>query len=211
MANKRIVSDQTRNNLIIDSFMFLSGITTALSGIYFLFLPVAGYQGGRNPMYGVTILFERHTWGDIHIWASVIVIAFGALHIPHHWDWIVSMTKRTIKILRGQCTGMTTYGKFNLGVDVMIGLSALVSGLSGMYFLLVPGASHASIIPDPVWLFTRAGWDLIHTWSGVALVAAAALHFYIHWKWAYKITRKYWRAFVQSLPGRASKQSAIVQ
>jgi len=195
--NPRVVSTQTRNNYFIDSFLFTGGIIAALSGVYFLFLPVAGYQGGRNPMYGITILFDRHTWGDIHVWATVAIIILAAIHIPLHWKWIVSMTRRAFKLITGK-SKMNAYATFNLGVNILIGLSALISGLSGLYFLLVPGAAHASIAPDPMWLFSRITWDLIHTWSGVIVIAAATLHFYIHWKWAFKVTRKYWRALVQS-------------
>ena len=61
MNTRRIVSTQTRNNYFIDSFLFTGGVIAALSGVYFLFLPVGGYKGGRNPMYGITILFDRHT------------------------------------------------------------------------------------------------------------------------------------------------------
>jgi hypothetical protein len=208
--NPRIVSTQTRNNYIIDSFLFISGIIAALSGLYFLFLPVAGYQGGRNPMYGITILFDRHTWGDIHIWAGVAIIALAALHIPLHWKWIVSMTRRTLKMIAGK-SKMNPYATFNLGVNILIGLSALISGLSGLYFLLVPGASHHSIAPDPLWLFSRTTWDLIHTWSGVIVIAVATLHFYIHWKWAFKVTRKYWRAFIKSMTRQSDKQPSAVQ
>ena len=45
----------------------------------FLFLPVGGFQGGRNPYYGIVIFFERHTWGDIHTWSSVVIMALAAL------------------------------------------------------------------------------------------------------------------------------------
>ncbi|MBU0510359.1 MAG: DUF4405 domain-containing protein [Chloroflexi bacterium] len=200
MANRRIVSAQTRNNFFIDSFLFTGGVITALSGVYFLFLPAAGYQGGRNPMYGIVILFTRHTWGDIHIWAGVAIIALAAIHIPLHWKWIVSMTGRAVKVALGKGK-MNNSGKFNLGVNMLIGLSALISGLSGLYFLLIPGASHASVLTDPMWLFSRTTWDLIHTWSGIIVIAAATLHSYIHWKWAFKVTRKYWRALV----GQTSK------
>lgn len=210
MTTKRIAATQTRNNLIIDSFLFIGGVITALSGLYFLFLPVGGYMGGRNPMYGIVILFTRHTWGDIHIWASIVVLAFGALHIPLHWKWIVSMTKRAVKTVLGK-SQMNKGSKFNLGVNMLIGLSAIISGLSGVYFLLVPGASHESIAPDPMWLFSRTTWDLIHTWSGVIVIAAATLHLYIHWKWAFKVTRKYWRAFVKSMTRQADQQSSAVQ
>lgn len=194
MAKRQTLSTRTLNNLLIDSALFISGVITALSGIYFLFLPVGGYQGGRNPLYGVTIFFERHTWTDIHIWASVAMIAISAIHITRHWSWIVSMTKRMIKMLRGQYKGMNAYGKFNLGVNILIGLSGLVSALSGLYFLLIPGASHSSVAPDPMWLFNRVTWDLIHTWSGVIMLLTAILHFSIHWLWICKVTRKFWRA-----------------
>ena len=59
--NTNRISTQTRNNWLIDAGLALSAVTAMISGIYFLYLPVGGYQGGRNPMYGVHILFERHT------------------------------------------------------------------------------------------------------------------------------------------------------
>jgi hypothetical protein len=55
-----------------------------------------------------------------------------------------------------------------------------------MYFL--PFQSGRGSI-DPLILFSRSTWDLIHTWAGVILIAAAVLHFAIHWKWVCKVTR----------------------
>ncbi|MFO8036103.1 MAG: DUF4405 domain-containing protein [Anaerolineales bacterium] len=192
---RRIVSEQTRNNLILDSLMGLGGILSALSGVYFLFLPVGGYQGGRNPLHGVTVLFERHTWSEIHTWASVALIGIAALHIPLHWSWILNMSKRGARLLFGDCQ-LNKYSQFNLGVNILIGLSGLVTAFSGLYFLLVPGASHESLLTDPGWLFTRLTWDLIHTWSGVVFISAMVLHIWIHWKWFYKVALRYgvvWR------------------
>jgi hypothetical protein len=57
MAKTRTVSNQTRNNWLIDVTLLLGAIVATVTGIYFLFLPVGGYQGGRNLMYGVKILF----------------------------------------------------------------------------------------------------------------------------------------------------------
>ncbi|MGD8904110.1 MAG: hypothetical protein PVI67_11135, partial [Anaerolineae bacterium] len=62
------MSMQTRANWLIDVAVFIGGILAGLSGVYFLYLPSGGYQGGRNPMYGITIFFERHTWSDLHVW-----------------------------------------------------------------------------------------------------------------------------------------------
>jgi hypothetical protein len=39
-------------------------------------------------------------------------------------------------------------------------------------------------------LFSRTTWDVIHTWSGVAMIAAAILHFAIHWRWIVKVAGK---------------------
>ena len=190
MKKRPAISSQTRNNWWIDFTLFLSGIVVFLSGIYFLAFPVGGYKGGRNPFYGIIILFDRHTWGDIHIWAGVAILAAAALHIPLHWSWIVMMTKRVFKMTMGQSKGMNPRGKFNLTVNSVLGLSALIVAISGIYFLLIPGASHSSPYPDPRWLFTLATWDIIHTWSGVVMIAMAVLHFDIHWKWITKVTKK---------------------
>jgi hypothetical protein len=199
-GQRRIVSEQTRNNLILDSLMGLGGILSALSGIYFLFFPVGGYQGGRNPLYGVTVLLERHPWSEIHPWSSVAMIGIAALHIPLHWSWIMNMTKRGVRLMFGDCQ-LNKYSQFNLGVNVLIGLSGLVATLSGLYFLLVPGASHESLLPDPGWLFNRLIWDLIHTWSGVFFIAAMVLHIWIHWKWFYKVALRYGAAWWKGLNG----------
>ena len=190
MKKRPAVSAQTRNNWWIDLILFLSGIIVFLSAIYFLVFPVGGYKGGRNPFYGIIILFDRHTWGDIHLWGGVAMLAAAALHIPLHWHWIVMMTKRVIKISLGQCKTMNARGKFNLTVNGFLGLSALIVAISGIYFLLVPGASHSSPLPDPMWFFTLTTWNLIHTWAGIVMISMAILHFDIHWKWITKVSKK---------------------
>lgn len=188
---KRVFSVQTRNNITLDMLLLISGVITALSGIYFLFLPVGGYQGGRNPLYGIIILFERHAWSDIHIWASVIILALAALHIPLHWSWITKMTKTGFRTLFGK-SRLNKFSKFNLGINILIGLSGLICGLSGLYFLLIP-EFYGTAAGTAVWIFTPVVWDLIHTWSGVVLTAAGILHFEIHWKWVVKVIDKYWK------------------
>ena len=96
MLKKRNVSRETRNNWVIDFFVFSGAIVASLTGVYFLFLPVGGYQGGRNPMYGVQILFDRSTWDDLHTWGGILMVAAAAIHIAIHWKWIVTMTKRML-------------------------------------------------------------------------------------------------------------------
>jgi hypothetical protein len=199
MKNKRILSTQTKNNWLVVSGLIISGFIAALSGIYFLFLPVGGYQGGHNPMYGVTVLFERHTWEDLHTWGSIALIAIALIHIPLHWNWIVNMTKRTIKMATGKCKGINNRSKFNLAINTLIAVSFLVAGISGLYFLFFPGATHGSYTSSTVLLFSRGTWDLIHTWSGIIMITTVLLHFIIHWKWFTKVSKKVYLMAVQDI------------
>jgi hypothetical protein len=189
MSFKPSVSNQTRNNWLIVCLLTISGLFTIFSSVYFLFLPIGGYQGGRNPYYGIVILFSRTTWDLIHTWAGVIMIAIATIHIPLHWSWIMTMTKRIFKIMLGQCKGMNARGQFNLMINGVIGLSGLLAAISGLYFLFFPGGQGGSMLSTTL-LFSRTTWDVIHTWSGVAMIAAAILHFAIHWRWIVKVAGK---------------------
>jgi hypothetical protein len=182
---KNAVSKQTRNNWLIDAALFSSAVIAALSGIYFLFLPVGGYQGGRNPWAGIQILFTRHTWDDLHTWSGVIMIAAAAIHLVVHWSWVVNMTRRAFKELTRGRRQMNARGRWNLILNAVVAFSFLLAALSGVYFLFAPGGRG---VADPMFLFSRTTWDLIHTWAGVTLVAAAIVHFAIHWKWVTKVT-----------------------
>ncbi len=180
------LSAPTRRNWWIDAGLAISALLAALSGIYFLFLPVGGYQGGRNPMYGVTVLFERSTWENLHTWGGVAMISIVLVHLTLHWSWVANMFNRSLKELRGRVRPMNARGRFNLALNLIVALSFLLTALSGVYFLFIPGGRGTV---DPLLLFSRTTWDLIHTWAGVTLIAAAVVHFAIHWKWVTKVTR----------------------
>jgi hypothetical protein len=205
MNRKGTVSTQTRNNWLIDAVLFIGALVASVSGIYFLFLPVGGYQGGRNPMYGVKVLFERSTWDDLHTWGGIVMIAAAAIHIIIHWDWIVRMTKRIVKELIGRNKNINNCGRFNAGIVAIIGMSFLVTSVSAIYLLFFPGGAHG--VPDPMFLFTRTTWDLIHTWSAILLIIAAIVHFVIHWKWVTKVTGKVFSPFLHSPEGEIAGRS----
>jgi hypothetical protein len=181
------VSKQTQKNWWVDATLFGSAIIAALSGIYFLFLPSGGYRGGRNSLYNIQILFTRQTWDDLHTWGGVAMIAAAIIHLVIHWPWVVNMVRRTFNELAGKCGCMNSRGRWNLIINIVVGFSFLVTALSGIYFLFVPGGRGAT---DPMILFTRATWDFIHTWAGVLLIIAAVTHFAVHWKWITKVTGK---------------------
>ena len=114
---KGTVSKQTRNNWLIDAAVFIGAVVAAITGIYFLFLPSGGYQGGRNPMYGITILFSRHTWDDLHTWFGALMIAAVVVHFAIHWNWVKGMAKRMMKSVTGKGARMNRHGYLNVAVD----------------------------------------------------------------------------------------------
>ena len=181
------VSKQTQKHWWVNAALFTSAVLAALSGIYFLFLPTGGFQGGRNPLYNIQILFTRQTWDDLHTWGGVAMIIASVVHLAFHWSWVVSMARRTWNELTGKCGCMNSRGRWNLILNTVVAVSVIFTALSGIYFLFVPSGGRAA---DPMILFNRITWDLIHTWSAILLIATAVIHFVIHWKWVTKVTGK---------------------
>jgi hypothetical protein len=188
-----MLAKETKRNWLIDAVTACTGLLAGLSGLYFLVIPSGGYQGGRNPLYGITVLFERATWDDLHTWTGVFVIIAVAIHLTYHWHWVVRMAKKTVRGLLSRDRVFTRSTKINLLINLAIGVSFLVTALSGMYFLIAPAGGQQggqNTAWDPAILFSRTTWDLIHTWAGVVLGVAAILHFAIHWRWAKNVTIK---------------------
>ena len=197
---KQIQAVRGRNKWLLFAVVFLSGLVAALSGVYFLFVPSGGYQGGRNPMYGVTILFSRHVWEDLHAWGGVLMIVVAVVHFAIHWRWVKVMSKRTVKALFSRETRLAKGPRLNVAVNLVVAVSFLLTAVSGIYFLFAPsGGFQGGRNPgwDPMFLFSRTTWDLIHTWAGVVFIGAAVVHFWIHWRWIKNTTT---RLFLSLLP-----------
>jgi hypothetical protein len=191
MSKQTEIPTKTRRKWIIDVVLLLSGIAAALSGIYFMYLPSGGYQGGRNPLYGITILFGRHTWEELHTWTGLLMVATVAVHLAIHWRWIQVMLRRTVDAALARGSEMPPFARFNVALNLVVAISFLICSVSGIYFLLAPsGGLQGGRNPnwDPGVLISRTTWDLIHTWSGALLTIAVVVHFAIHWQWIVKIT-----------------------
>ena len=189
MQSDKPLAKQTLKNYFTDTLLFFSAVCASLSGVYFLYFVSNGYQGGRNPLYGVIFLFTRQTWDLIHTWTGVAMIAVVAIHLPLHWKWVKSMIRRTITSLVDPNNNpkMNNKARYNIALDALVAVSFFLVAVSGLYFLAFPVSGNAA---GPVILFSRSTWDLIHTWSGIIMIAAAIMHFAIHWMWVVKVTKK---------------------
>ena len=163
------MSMQTRKNWGIDCAVFVGAVIAGLTGIYFLFVTSGGYNGGRNAFYNVTILFGRETWEEFHLWGGLLMILAVAVHFLIHWRWVVSMTRRVVQAIKTGQSSLSSGAKLNIGIDLLIAVSFLITALSGLYFwLLTEGGYQGGSNPDwdPNFLFSRVTWDIVHTWSG---------------------------------------------
>lgn len=193
MKRKKAVSSKTRNNWLIDAAVFSGALIALLTGVYFLIFTQGGYQGGRNPWYGVVILFSRHTWGTLHTWGGLLMIGAVAVHLSIHWRWIVMMARRLWQKACGDGCRIARGAWVNLAVDGAVAVSFGVTAVSGLYFFLLPEGGYQgghNAAWDPGFLWSRGAWNQLHTWGGILLAAAALAHIYIHWKWIVKVTRK---------------------
>lgn len=75
----------------------------------------------------------------------------------------------------------------------LLTLSSLPLIISSLYFLFLPqGGYRGGRNPafGFILFFDRNTWDLLHTWSGVVLIAAAAIHIPLHWSWIAAMTKR---------------------
>jgi len=90
---------KTKLNYWIDVAIGIMFVISALSGLV-LFVAPSGYQGGRNPFYGQTVLgLNTQTWDVLHTWGSMAMIAGVGAHLALHWSWMVCVTQRILRDL----------------------------------------------------------------------------------------------------------------
>jgi len=185
----------------------VSGLLTIVTGVYFLVLPSGGYQGGRNPDYGKTFLFDRDVWVDIHTWTGILMVAVAIFHIALHWRWVAEMTKRSAAIVAGRRRPFNRKIWLRVGVVAAVGLAFVGVAASGIYFFILPNGREGKFI---VFLFGKNTWDLIHAWTGIVMIIVAVLHLAQRWKWVIRVTNGVVHSVAAKLvPPRATTAAAM--
>ena len=135
-------------------------------------------------MYGVNILFSRHTWDALHTWTGVAMIGAVAIHLAVHWPWVVMMGRRSVRAFTSRGNRLSRGARLNVALNALVAISFVVTAVTGIYLLFIPSHSSATF------LFSRTTWDLVHSWAGVVLIVAAVEHIAIHWRWIKNVTRR---------------------
>jgi len=70
-------------NFIIDVIAFVGFVILTTTGVLMRYILPPG--SGR---YSTIWSFDRHQWGDLHFWISVVFFSILILHLVLHWRWI---------------------------------------------------------------------------------------------------------------------------
>jgi hypothetical protein len=88
---------------------------------------------------------------------------------------------------------MSSKAKLNYAIDVMIGLTFILSALSGIILFFAPSGYQGGRNPyymQPVLFLTTHGWNEVHTWSSISMIAGVGAHLVLHWTWMVCMTKR---------------------
>jgi len=187
MKTNKLISKATRKRYLIDFAMFILFIGVAASSLYFLYVP-GGYQGGRNPRFNMSIIFDRETWEEIHIWTSMILSAILFIHILLHAKWIKDVFFKYIQLWKKSVRTRNRMRLLNILDDRISAVFFIICLFSGLVLFFIPGGKGTAYIE--FLSITRDVWKGIHTWSGIGMLAGVIVHLIIHWGWIKKVSGK---------------------
>lgn len=75
-------------NFIIDSLAFGAFFFLITTGVLMRYILPPG-SGHFSTIWGM----DRHQWGTIHFWISIVFFSILALHLILHWKWVISIIK----------------------------------------------------------------------------------------------------------------------
>lgn len=79
---------KTNLNFIIDAMAFVSFILLTSTGVLVHYVLPPG-SGRFSILWGM----DRHQWGQLHYWISIVMMVCLGLHLLLHWKWVVAMIK----------------------------------------------------------------------------------------------------------------------
>lgn len=77
---------RTNLNFIIDTVAFIGFVLLTTTGVLMRYILPPG-SGSYSTIWGL----DRHEWGAIHFWISVVFFSILALHLVLHWRWIANV------------------------------------------------------------------------------------------------------------------------
>jgi hypothetical protein len=195
---------KTRFNFWLDVTILIAFLITAITGLL-LWLVLPHGPGSHSFIFlGLT----RGTWIDIHDWAGVAILIGAATHIALHWKWISCVADRFFKKLARQA-------RINFSLNSVLFVTFFLASLSGLVvWLLLPSGGYQGgrnpFYNATLLGLTRYGWNDVHLYAGLAMIAVFAVHLALHWNWLTCVARRYAQAAVCNLkPAEQSRECAV--
>ncbi|GJM04755.1 MAG: hypothetical protein DHS20C09_07460 [marine bacterium B5-7] len=106
-------------NFIIDTIAFSGFVLLTTTGVLMRYILPPG-----SGSYATIWDLDRHEWGDIHFWISVVFFSTLALHLVLHWRWITSVVTGQHHEASGMRAGLGVVG---LIATIALAISPLLS------------------------------------------------------------------------------------
>jgi cytochrome b subunit of formate dehydrogenase len=106
---------------------------------------------------------------------------------------------------------MSSKTKLNYAIDVAIGLSFIVSALSGLILFFAPSGYQGGRNPyylQPVLFLTTHTWNELHTWGSIVMIAGVGAHLVLHWNWMVCVTLRLLKGLI---PTRAKQDACPIE
>jgi len=101
---------QTTLNFIIDATAFVGFVFLTITGVLMRYVLPPG-SGHYSKIWGL----DRHEWGGLHFWISVVFFSLLVAHLLLHWRWIVCIVAGQSREGSGVRVGLGIVGLFALG------------------------------------------------------------------------------------------------
>jgi len=167
------MSGKNKMYLALDLAIAAAFVLSLATG--FAWLVSEGGRGGLAPL-GIA----RGTWGDLHTWFSLVMIAGAIVHLALHWKWLGAMTRR-LREARAK------KARWNYIFDWVLGLTFVVAAVTGLVFLTAGGGGYQGgrnpAYNAAFWGLDRGAWSDLHVWFGLGFLAVLAVHQALHWTW----------------------------
>ena len=80
--------NKSQQNFIIDALSLAAFLLLVSTGLLMRYALPPG-SGHDVTIWGL----DRHEWGGLHFWVSLVFIALMIIHLIWHWSWIVKMVR----------------------------------------------------------------------------------------------------------------------
>ncbi|MGR9117265.1 MAG: DUF4405 domain-containing protein [Gammaproteobacteria bacterium] len=126
---------RTQLNFVIDVIAFVGFVFLTTTGILLHYLLPPG-SGHFAMLWGL----DRHQWGTLHFWISVIFFSILALHLLLHWRWLANLIKGKTPEGSGLRLGLGAVGMLTLIAFAIAPLTTPVQIVSTKSDSLIPSS-----------------------------------------------------------------------